>query len=155
MSQEQADSASCDDTPSRGVVPNILSPDGAKHVEWIKTVFRATVKYMMKADDNKEDIIHCSLKMNEGVIYLSSGSSFPEQQQQSILAAGGQPRGYLNHLNVASVADANEIWKRAMENDAREIVPLREQSWKALYGTFRDPLGYEWAVCACIEEAKD
>lgn len=110
---------------------------------------------MMK-DDDTEDIIHCSLKMNEGVIYLSSGSSFPEQQQQSILSPGSQPRGYVNHLNVASVADAHEIWKRAMENDAREVVPLKEQSWKALYGTFRDPLGYEWAVCTCIEEeAKD
>lgn len=151
MAEEQADSC---DAPSRGVVPNILSPDGAKHVEWIKTVFCATVKYMMK--DDAEEIVHCSLKMNDGVIYLSSGSSFPEQQQQSILlvSPGNQARGYLNHLNVASEAEAHEIWKRAMENDAREIVPLKEQSWKAIYGTFRDPFGYEWGVCACIEEAK-
>ena len=157
MAQNQEQSADVCDAPrappQRGVVPYVLSPDGSKHIEWMKTVFSATVEYMHMDKADKE-IVHCSLQLNGGSIYLSDASCLPEQKAQSTLPPGGLALGFVHHLNVASETDANEIWKRAMENDAMEIVALKKQFWGAIYGSFRDPLGFEWAVCTC-EKTKE
>ena len=50
------------------------------------------------------------------------------------------------HLNVE---DAVPIWKKAMEGGATTVVKLETQCWGDLYGSFRDPYGYEWAVHVC------
>ena len=56
------------------------------------------------------------------------------------------------HLNVEDPAD---IWKRAVEGGAKVVVELEKQFWGDLYGSFLDPYGYEWGVCACIPTAQE
>lgn len=129
--------------PDVGVIPTILSPDGDKHLEWIKDVFGAEENFMYR-DETTKKIIHCSLKVNKGMIYLSDGSCMSDQKD-SLLPPGTTPRGVVLHLNVQ---DPDVLWKKALEHGASKVVELKVQFWGDIYGSFRDPFGYEWSLCA-------
>lgn len=68
-----------------------------------------------------------------------------------MLPAGSEVRGIVSHLNVK---DPQTVWKKAISNGATVVVKLERQSWGDIYGSFRDPFGYEWALCASVEEDK-
>lgn len=136
--------------PDVGVIPYILSPDGDKHVEWIKNVFGAEEGYTYR-DQTTKKILHCSLKVNKGVIYLSHGSCTSDQEG-SLLPAGSKSRGIVCHLNVKN---PDAVWKKAMDNGAQKVVELKVQFWGDIYGSFYDPFGYEWAVCASATPKED
>ena len=76
MAKEQAERSANFDL---GVIPFILSPDGKKHVEWMKLVFDASENTMYK-DEATGKIVYASLSVNGGVVYLSDGSCIPEQK---------------------------------------------------------------------------
>ena len=50
------------------------------------------------------------------------------------------------------VEDAVPIWKKAMEGGATTVVKLETQFWGDLFGSFRDPYGYEWGVCSRTQD---
>lgn len=126
-----------------GVTPYLLSPDCDKHVEWLKNVFAGEVKDIYRKDDNK--VMHCSVEINGGTVFLADGSCVEGKKQESV----GEPRGFLCHLVVT---DPRLIWEKAMGNGANVVTELKVQFWGDLYGSFRDPFGYEWAVSKCDGE---
>ncbi len=65
--------------------------------------------------------------------------------QSSVLPAGTEVRGIVVHLNVK---DPHPIWKNALKNGAKVVVELERQFWGDVYGSFRDPFGYEWGLCS-------
>ena len=126
-----------DNTPTKGVIPTFMTPDCAKHIEWIKTVFSGKVRQLFNAPDNK--VAHCMIEINGGHLYLCDASCVLEEGKSSL----GEPRGVSFQLECA---DPNAIWKRAIDNNATEVIPLKVQFWGELFGSFKDPLGYEWAL---------
>lgn len=126
-----------DVTPLSGVIPTFLSPDCNKHMDWIKTVFSGKVRQLFYSPDNK--VAHCMMEVNKGHLYLCDTSCVLEEGKGSI----GEPRGVSFQLECA---DPDAIWKKAMANNATTVIPLKMQFWGELYGTFKDPMGYEWAV---------
>ena len=63
--------------PEAGVIPYIHSPDGDKHVQWLKSVFGAELKTIYKDKDEKK-ILHCQLEINGGSVYLSDATCLPQ-----------------------------------------------------------------------------
>jgi PhnB protein len=47
------------------------------------------------------------------------------------------------HLQVA---DAESVWRQALEAGALPVIPLAKQFWGELYGRFKDPFGHEWTI---------
>ena len=140
-----------DATPVRGVIPSFMTPDCAKHVEWIKTVFSGKVRQLFNSPEGK--VAHCMMEVNKGHIYLGDAACALEEGKNSL----GEPRGVSFQLELA---DPDTIWKKAMDNNATVVVPLKMQFWGELFGSFKDPLGYEWAlrrpsILAKKTEAKD
>ena len=129
-----------------GVVPHLYSPEGLKHVEWLKAVFGAEVKQLVFKDKSNEKVLHCLLAINGGFLYLFDGDcanpdSAPEQQQPPEVEA--KPRGFLCHLELA---EPRAAWDRAMSHGCTTVMELKVQFWGSLYGTFRDPFGFTWSV---------
>ena len=123
--------------PPAGVIPYLFSPSCEKHVDWIKNIFGGEVGDMYRTDDKK--IMHCSVKVNNGFLYMCDSSCTQELK----CPPAGEPGGYLCHMNVA---DPDEIWKKAMASGATQIAELKTQFWGDYYGSFKDPYGFEWAV---------
>lgn len=133
------DSKPSQSSSPNGVIPYIFSPECVKHIDWIKDVFEAKVdSLMMHPPDNKK-VMHCSLKVNGGALYicdLTGSDDFKPRLE-------GAPRGYLSHMNVL---DPDAVWKKAIANGASEVVKLKVQFWGDYYGVFKDPYGFEWAI---------
>ena len=126
-----------DVTPLSGLFPSFITPDCSKHIDWIKTVFSGKVRQIYHSPDKK--VAHCMMEVNNGHLYLCDSSCVLEGGKSSI----GEPRGVTFQLECS---DPNGIWEKAMANNATAVIPLKMQFWGELYGTFKDPLGYEWAL---------
>ena len=46
--------------------------------------------------------------------------------------------------------DPNAVWKKAMANGATAVMELKVQSWGDLYGSFKDPFGFGWAIARAM-----
>ena len=124
------------------MIPYLLSPDCQKQIDWLKVVFDGEAKQIIHTNEKKEKIMHSEVVVNGGLVYLSDGPA--EQQGESENdAADTDAKGFL--LTV-EVEDPHPIWKKAMANGCTAVTDLKVQFWGDLYGTFRDPFGFEWAV---------
>ncbi len=132
-SESTQQSASNGAVPAPGTIPTLVSPDGNKHIEWIKNVFGAEVKEIYYRGEKKEKVNHCSLAMNGGLLYLY------DQVDEAV----NEPGGFLCHM---CLEDPNATWKKAMANGSTVIQELKMQSWGALYGSFKDAFGFAWSV---------
>lgn len=126
-----------DVTPTFGLIPSFMTSDCSKHVDWIKTVFSGKVRQIYHAPDKK--VAHCMMEVNKGHLYLCDTSCVLDEGKTSL----GEPRGVTFQLECK---DPEAIWKKAMDNNATAVVQLKVQFWGELYGTFKDPFGYEWGV---------
>ena len=135
-----------DVTPSTGLIPTFLTPDCSKHIDWIKTVFSGKVLQLYHSPENK--VAHCMMEVNKGHLYLCDNTCVLEEGKSSL----GEPRGVVFQLECV---DPDTIWKKAMANNATAVIPLKMQFWGELYGTFKDPMGYEWAVRRPMSLAKE
>jgi PhnB protein len=52
------------------------------------------------------------------------------------------------HLQVA---DAQALWRQALDAGAVPIIPLAKQFWGELYGRLKDPFGHEWTIAQMLE----
>jgi PhnB protein len=52
------------------------------------------------------------------------------------------------HLQVA---DAQLVWRQALNAGALPIIPLAKQFWGELYGRLKDPFGHEWTIAQMIQ----
>jgi PhnB protein len=51
------------------------------------------------------------------------------------------------HLQVA---DAQSVWRQALDAGALPVIPLAEQFWGELYGRLKDPFGHEWTIAQML-----
>ena len=126
-----------DETPVHGVIPSFMTPDCSRHIEWIKTVLSGKVRQLYTGPDGK--VAHCMMEINRGYLYLGDATYVLDDGKSSL----GEPRGVSFQLECAN---PDAIWKKAMDNNATQVVPLKMQYWGELYGSFKDPLGYQWAL---------
>ena len=129
--------------PVPGVVPTIVSPDCDKHIAWIKSVFNAEQEALFRSQDEKT-VMHCSLIINGGYIYLYDGSSSLESRKGKLQEPdpeGNDCRGVVLHLELE---EPKTHWSNALTNGATVIEDLKQQYFGAVYGSLRDPFGFVW-----------
>jgi PhnB protein len=132
----------------KGVIPYILSRNGAEHVKWIEKVFAGEVKEVFHTDDTKTKIMHCKIQLNDGFVYLaddvdpqSEGDTEKEERENE-----SKPGNMMGHLHITTEKEIDDLWKRALENDAKSKMDLAVQFWGDKYGMFEDPYGVQWAI---------
>lgn len=124
-----------------GVVPTVRSADCDKHIEWIKNVFGAKQAEIYRSKDENK-VMHCSLIINGGYIYLCDSSlSMEGTIPMQGFDGEKESRGIVLHLELE---DPNVFWKNALANGGTVIEDLKQQFWGALYGSVRDPFGFVW-----------
>jgi PhnB protein len=52
------------------------------------------------------------------------------------------------HLQVA---DAESVWRQALDAGALSVIQLAKQFWGELYGRLKDPFGHEWTIAQMLD----
>lgn len=144
--------------PVGAAVAELRSPCAHDHMEWLKRGLGARIMgdvYHADEDKEKKVVMHASVRINGGEVYILDAAYMDKQAKDKSDAAappeGGQPTGATIHLNVG---DADAAWTRAMEAGATPTQPLADVFWGSRYGRFVDPFGQEWAVCAPLRPSE-
>lgn len=129
------------DIPASPVTPYLSLSDATAAIAFYKRAFSAEVAEHHMADDGKR-VMHATLLINGGVVMLAD--EFPEfsgGKPENPAALGGT--GVTIHLELA---DADVLWKQAVEAGAKVVMPLADQFWGDRYGILSDPFGHRWAL---------
>ena len=123
-----------------GVVPTIQSPDCTKQIAWIMNVFKAQQEEIFHSQE--KTVMHCSLIINGGYIYLFDSSTSLERKALGEEAdRDSESRGVVLHIELE---DPQPFWKNALNNGGTVVEDLKQQYWGTLYGSIRDPFGFVW-----------
>jgi PhnB protein len=117
------------------ITPNIIVDDAEQAVAFLKKAFGATETYRLTMSSGK--IAHCELKLGDSVLNL-----------------GQSMDGWPSHGLVAQiyVEDSDELFQRAVDAGAKEIMPMTDMFFGSREGRIADPLGNVWTIATLKEE---
>ena len=110
------------------IMPYLIVKDAQQFMDFTKQVFEATEKHISHKEDGS--IAHAEVQIGESTImFTNSTDQFGEQ------TAG----------LFVYVADADEVYKKAMEAGAESVMGMSDQPYGRTCGV-KDPLGNTWWV---------
>jgi PhnB protein len=117
------------------ITPNIIVDDAEQAVVFFKKAFGATENYRLTMSNGK--ITHCELKLGD-----------------SVLNIGEAMEGWPAHGLVAQiyVEDSDDLFKRAVDAGAKEIMPMTDMFFGSREGRITDPFGNVWTIATLKEE---
>jgi len=117
------------------ITPNIVADDAEQVVAFLKKAFGATETYRLTMSNGK--ITHCELKLGD-----------------SVLNIGESMEGWPAHGLVAQiyVEDSDQLFKRAVDTGAKEIMPMTDMFFGSREGRVADPFGNVWTIATLKEE---
>jgi len=119
------------------VTPYLAINGAVQAVDWYKNVCGAKEMEREQTPDGK--VIHARLKVGDSIIMLSD--IFPGSAVKNPLEPGRSPVT----LHVYS-KNVDELWKRAVEADAKVDMQLDDMFWGERYGQITDPFGHSWSL---------
>lgn len=124
-----------------GVIPYLVldAGKGKGCVEWLAKALGGTVKDKFKSSTDDDLILHCTVEINGGLLYLADDIQMPQQRAE---ASGHSPR-VVCHMDLP---DARAVWETLLQNEASVVLDLAVQFWGDLYGTVQDGMGYLWSM---------
>jgi PhnB protein len=121
-----------------------LAVDGASDaIEFYTKVFGATERMRMGAPGGK--IGHAELEVGDSLIMLAD--EFPETDHRGPKLVGGTPV-----MISIYVEDVDDVFKRALDEGARELRPVENQFYGDRTGQLEDPFGHRWSVATHVED---
>ena len=117
------------------ITPNIIANDAEQAVAFFKKAFGATETYRLIMSNGK--ITHCELKLGD-----------------SVLNVGESMDGWPAHGLVAQIytEDSDQLFKRAVDAGAKEIMPMTDMFFGSREGRVKDPFGNVWTIATLKEE---
>jgi PhnB protein len=116
---------------------HLVTRDPARAAEWYVSVLGATENSRITLPGGQ--VLTIELQFGDSVLAISD--EFPGLGIVSPLTLGGTYGAM--HL---AVADADAVWRRALDAAATEFEPLHDAFWGDRTGQFIDPFGHRWAV---------
>ncbi len=119
------------------IIPYLIFKNSYETAKYYEKVFDGQIKYIMYGKDTpdckKEDldkIMHLEFVVNDNFIYMADGEEFPSNQSVLLLD--------YKDLEDMKIAYSN------MLADSKEISPLKDTFWGAIYGVLEDKYGMRW-----------
>jgi PhnB protein len=128
------------------VTPYLSIKGAADAIAFYKKAFGAEELFRMPMPDGR--LGHAELQIGDSRIMLADEmADVPEALARSPRTLGGVTSG----LNVY-VADADAVFKRAVEAGATVKRPLTNQFYGDRSGTIEDPFGHLWTIATHVED---
>ena len=132
--------------PQSGVTPHLSIPDrrASEAVDFYTAAFGARELARMPGADGR--LMHAHLAVNGGSLMLHD--EFPEH------VGPDHPTGPYNGVTLhLQVADADAVWKAALDAGAHVEMALEDQFWGDRYGVLKDPFGHRWSIASPVAAA--
>jgi PhnB protein len=125
------------------ITPYLVIKGAAAAIDYYKKVFGA--KERMRMDAPGGTIGHAELEIGDSVIMLAD--EFPEMGHKSPKTLGGSPVSVILY-----VENVDAVFKRALNEGARQVRPLENQFYGDRMGSLEDPFGHLWSVATHVED---
>ena len=88
-------------------------------------------------------VMHAEIRIGDSMVML--GDENPQMNAQSPLALNGTSTSIMLY-----VPNVDEVFGRAVQAGAQELMPLTDMFWGDRFGKLRDPFGHEWALATHV-----
>ncbi|GAB4181645.1 MAG: VOC family protein [Thalassobaculales bacterium] len=128
------------------ISPYLTVSDAAAAIDFYVRAFGASEQMRMPAEDGKR-LMHAQVLINGAVVMLSDEfPEFCEGLEKNPVAVGGNSVSM--HLSIATPAEANALFDRAVAAGATVVMPMADMFWGDRFGKLRDPFGHLWSLGA-------
>jgi len=131
------------------VTPQLVSNNASEALEFYKKAFGATVNYREDRSDGK--IMHAEITIGDSKIMLADECRTHEGKEGQFVRSPEKLKGATSSLYLY-VNDADTVFKKALENGGKEIMPLEDTFWGDRAGMLQDPYGQFWMIATRKEE---
>ena len=128
------------------LTPNLAVKNAAAAIEFYEKVFGATVAMRLMHPDGR--VGHAEIQIGQARIMLAD--EFPEVDHLGPQSRGGSTVGL--HLMVE---DVDAVVKRAVDEGATLLSPVKDEFYGHRTGKLSDPFGHVWYVGTVKEELSD
>jgi len=112
-------------------------------IEFYKKAFGAVQDFRLDSPDGR--VAHAALRVGNSMLML--GEPCDEGVLGSPETLGKVPSGLYLY-----VEDADQVFQRALEAGAEQVMPMSDQFYGDRSGTLRDPYGHVWFIATHKEE---
>ena len=129
------------------VVPYLTVKGAAEAIAWYGKAFGAVEHMRLPAEDGKR-LMHAAIGINGGTVFLSDefvefdGGSAPKEGQIPPVAMA---------LNLASPAELDATFRRAVDAGATGLTEPRDEFWGARFAVLADPFGHRWMLNSMLK----
>ena len=131
----------------RGIVPYLQVPDSAAAIEWYGRIFGATeVRARLVAPDGR--CMNAEIEIEGTRLMLSD-------EMPDIGSISPDSMGGTSVVLDLHVADADGVFRAALEAGAEQVYPLADQFCGDRAGRIRDPFGHHWIIATRIRDVSE
>jgi PhnB protein len=125
------------------VTPYLFVRTAALAIDFYKQAFGAVETVRMPGPDGR--IMHAELRIGDSIVMLADEN--PQNGVMSPQTVGGYSVG----LHVY-VEDVDAVYKKAVDNGAKALRPVKNQFYGDRSGSLLDPFGHMWSVATHVED---
>jgi len=123
------------------LIPCLRYRDAPAAIDWLCNTFG--FRRQLVVDDGKGGIAHAQLCLPDGTGMLMLGSAV-DNEYGRLMHSPSEVGGCTQSLYVV-VADAEAMYRRALEAGASMVIDIRDEDYGGQGFTCRDPEGHVWS----------
>ena len=124
------------------ITPGLVCRDAGRAIEFYKAAFGAQEIMRMPSPDGK--IMHAELRIGDSMLFVND--EYPG------MCAAPAPTATPSNALFLYVDNVDTVFKRALDNGAKEAMPLQDMFWGDRYGKLTDPFGHSWGLATHVED---
>ena len=129
----------------QAVIPALAFKGADRAINWYVDVFGAKEK--MRFDNPDKTVAHGEITIGDCVVMVSEEN--PEYNASPQTLNG-------NSVNLCIyVPDVDATIKKALDNDAKLLIPAEDQFYGDRSGRIEDPFGYIWIISTHVKDVSE
>ena len=134
--------------PPLGLTPILAVSDAHAAIAFYARAFGATELARIAAPGTSR-LLHVRMLVL-GTVFVFMDEIPELAAEESGFHSPDRLRGTSVTLHL-QVADAESVWRQALDAGALSVIPLAKQFWGELYGRLKDPFGHEWTIAQMLD----
>lgn len=131
------------------ITPSLVIHNAKKAIQFYKKVFNAKLNFFQEWPDGK--VMHAEMAIGDSIFMIADdcGESHTGHETKCVRSPSDL-RGTTISLYLY-VNNADAIFRKALKNKAKVVMPMEDMFWGDRMGTFKDPFGHFWSIATHVK----